>query len=180
MKKGQRTKTWQAISLTKTRSFGRKATIQAMPSTKGPFQEALTAVSRVTLFYQKLRLAFLHLDKFGFDSRYSLNSKKRGEVLSSLTEVLLKLVIALFRACFVFLSVASFLFCPFLASSLNLSSASSTRTMSEGINVIIPMGGIGSRFRNEGYRFPKPLINIGFGSFFCSLFIARFLSFPSR
>lgn len=29
-----------------------------------------------------------------------------------------------------------------------------------GINVIIPMGGIGSRFRKLGYRFPKPLINI--------------------
>ncbi|KAF7547003.1 hypothetical protein G7Z17_g8035 [Cylindrodendrum hubeiense] len=28
------------------------------------------------------------------------------------------------------------------------------------INVIIPIGGIGSRFAKEGYRFPKPLINI--------------------
>ncbi|ETN41476.1 uncharacterized protein HMPREF1541_03412 [Cyphellophora europaea CBS 101466] len=30
----------------------------------------------------------------------------------------------------------------------------------EGLNVIIPMGGIGSRFQKEGYRFPKPLIKI--------------------
>ncbi|KAJ3105281.1 hypothetical protein HDU97_008304 [Phlyctochytrium planicorne] len=28
------------------------------------------------------------------------------------------------------------------------------------INVFIPIGGVGSRFRKEGYRFPKPLINI--------------------
>ena len=28
------------------------------------------------------------------------------------------------------------------------------------LNVIIPIGGIGSRFQKEGYRFPKPLINI--------------------
>ncbi|KAJ3219085.1 hypothetical protein HDU67_002741 [Dinochytrium kinnereticum] len=28
------------------------------------------------------------------------------------------------------------------------------------INVVIPIGGVGSRFRKEGYRFPKPLINI--------------------
>jgi len=31
---------------------------------------------------------------------------------------------------------------------------------SNAINVIIPIGGIGSRFAKEGYRFPKPLINI--------------------
>ncbi|KAF2435426.1 protein phosphatase 2A A subunit [Tothia fuscella] len=30
----------------------------------------------------------------------------------------------------------------------------------EDLNVIIPIGGIGSRFQQEGYRFPKPLINI--------------------
>jgi hypothetical protein len=30
----------------------------------------------------------------------------------------------------------------------------------EDLNVIIPLGGIGSRFQKEGYRFPKPLINI--------------------
>ena len=30
----------------------------------------------------------------------------------------------------------------------------------EGLNVVIPMGGIGSRFQKEGYRFPKPLIKI--------------------
>ena len=28
------------------------------------------------------------------------------------------------------------------------------------INVVIPIGGIGSRFAKQGYRFPKPLINI--------------------
>jgi dTDP-glucose pyrophosphorylase len=28
------------------------------------------------------------------------------------------------------------------------------------INVIIPIGGIGSRFAKQGYRYPKPLINI--------------------
>ena len=28
------------------------------------------------------------------------------------------------------------------------------------LNVIVPIGGIGSRFQKEGYRFPKPLINI--------------------
>lgn len=30
----------------------------------------------------------------------------------------------------------------------------------EPINVIIPIGGIGSRFAKMGYRYPKPLINI--------------------
>jgi capsule biosynthesis phosphatase len=30
----------------------------------------------------------------------------------------------------------------------------------EGINVIIPIGGVGHRFREQGFRFPKPLINI--------------------
>jgi CTP:molybdopterin cytidylyltransferase MocA len=30
----------------------------------------------------------------------------------------------------------------------------------QGINVIVPIGGVGSRFSKEGYRFPKPLINI--------------------
>ncbi|KAJ3093785.1 hypothetical protein HDU96_002028, partial [Phlyctochytrium bullatum] len=28
------------------------------------------------------------------------------------------------------------------------------------LNVIIPIGGVGSRFKKEGFRFPKPLINI--------------------
>lgn len=28
------------------------------------------------------------------------------------------------------------------------------------LNIIIPIGGIGSRFSKEGYRYPKPLINI--------------------
>lgn len=31
---------------------------------------------------------------------------------------------------------------------------------SDALNIIIPIGGIGSRFQTEGYRFPKPLINI--------------------
>jgi len=31
---------------------------------------------------------------------------------------------------------------------------------SDPINVIIPIGGIGSRFAKEGYRYPKPLVNI--------------------
>jgi hypothetical protein len=37
-----------------------------------------------------------------------------------------------------------------------------TRTTNamEDLNVIIPIGGLGSRFQKEGYRFPKPLINI--------------------
>lgn len=30
----------------------------------------------------------------------------------------------------------------------------------DALNVIVPIGGIGSRFAREGYRFPKPLINI--------------------
>lgn len=30
----------------------------------------------------------------------------------------------------------------------------------EGLNVIIPIGGMGTRFARQGYRFPKPLINI--------------------
>ena len=28
------------------------------------------------------------------------------------------------------------------------------------LNIIIPIGGIGSRFAKHGYRYPKPLINI--------------------
>ncbi len=32
--------------------------------------------------------------------------------------------------------------------------------MDRGINVIIPIGGIGTRFKNEGYTQPKPLINV--------------------
>lgn len=31
---------------------------------------------------------------------------------------------------------------------------------SKPINVVIPMGGLGSRFEKDGYRMPKPLINI--------------------
>lgn len=31
----------------------------------------------------------------------------------------------------------------------------------EGLNVVIPMSGAGSRFLNAGYTFPKPLISIG-------------------
>ena len=29
-----------------------------------------------------------------------------------------------------------------------------------GINILIPIGGIGERFKNEGYNSPKPLINV--------------------
>lgn len=40
-------------------------------------------------------------------------------------------------------------------------STPSARTYpSDGLNIIIPMGGVGSRFQREGYRFPKPLIKI--------------------
>jgi NDP-sugar pyrophosphorylase family protein len=28
------------------------------------------------------------------------------------------------------------------------------------MNIFIPMGGVGSRFSKDGYRFPKPLVNI--------------------
>ena len=28
------------------------------------------------------------------------------------------------------------------------------------MNVIIPMGGLGSRFSEKGFRYPKPLVNI--------------------
>lgn len=30
----------------------------------------------------------------------------------------------------------------------------------EPLNIIIPIGGIGSRFAKQGYRYPKPLVNI--------------------
>jgi len=30
----------------------------------------------------------------------------------------------------------------------------------EPLNIIIPIGGVGSRFAKRGYRYPKPLINI--------------------
>ena len=33
-------------------------------------------------------------------------------------------------------------------------------SVSDGMNIIVPMGGIGSRFQRNGYRHPKPLINI--------------------
>lgn len=33
-------------------------------------------------------------------------------------------------------------------------------TKEEPINIIIPIGGIGSRFSSQGYRHPKPLVNI--------------------
>lgn len=39
----------------------------------------------------------------------------------------------------------------------------------EDLNVVIPLGGIGSRFQKEGYRFPKPLINIVGKSMICWL-----------
>ena len=31
---------------------------------------------------------------------------------------------------------------------------------SPGINIVVPMGGIGERFARVGYRFPKPLVNL--------------------
>lgn len=34
------------------------------------------------------------------------------------------------------------------------------KAASEPLNVIIPIGGVGSRFAKHGYRYPKPLINI--------------------
>ncbi|CZT52773.1 uncharacterized protein RSE6_14142 [Rhynchosporium secalis] len=42
----------------------------------------------------------------------------------------------------------------------NSSMATSTITPSTSLNIIIPIGGIGSRFSKMGYRYPKPLINI--------------------
>lgn len=30
----------------------------------------------------------------------------------------------------------------------------------EGLNIVIPIGGVGSRFSKLGYRYPKPFINI--------------------
>jgi dTDP-glucose pyrophosphorylase len=30
----------------------------------------------------------------------------------------------------------------------------------DGINILLPMGGLGTRFQRAGYRFPKPLVNI--------------------
>ena len=36
----------------------------------------------------------------------------------------------------------------------------SHQNASTALNIVIPIGGIGSRFQVEGYRFPKPLINI--------------------
>lgn len=35
-----------------------------------------------------------------------------------------------------------------------------TVTSHAPLNVVIPIGGIGSRFQKVGYRYPKPLINI--------------------
>jgi capsule biosynthesis phosphatase len=36
----------------------------------------------------------------------------------------------------------------------------SSNAVTPGLNVVIPIGGIGSRFSKLGYRFPKPFINI--------------------
>lgn len=46
------------------------------------------------------------------------------------------------------------------SSQTDIRSRPSQHASYEGINIIIPMGGIGSRFQREGYRFPKPLIKI--------------------
>ncbi|KAJ8291805.1 hypothetical protein OF846_005051 [Rhodotorula toruloides] len=37
----------------------------------------------------------------------------------------------------------------------------------DALSVVIPIGGIGSRFAKEGYRFPKPLINIAGRAMLC-------------
>ncbi|KAE8451412.1 hypothetical protein EG329_004041 [Mollisiaceae sp. DMI_Dod_QoI] len=36
----------------------------------------------------------------------------------------------------------------------------SQETSNNALNIIVPIGGIGTRFSKEGYRYPKPLINI--------------------
>ena len=50
-----------------------------------------------------------------------------------------------------------------------LSPETTPRQTSDALNVIIPIGGIGSRFQKEGYRFPKPLINIAGRPMICWL-----------
>lgn len=45
-------------------------------------------------------------------------------------------------------------------SPLSPSDRGSAASVEPAINIIIPIGGIGSRFAKQGYRFPKPLINI--------------------
>ncbi len=51
----------------------------------------------------------------------------------------------------------------------------------EGINVIIPIGGIGSRFAKQGYRFPKPFINIaGFPMLFWIIDRLKVCSYSTR
>ena len=32
--------------------------------------------------------------------------------------------------------------------------------MADGMNVMIPLGGIGSRFQKEGYKYPKPFVKV--------------------
>ena len=44
--------------------------------------------------------------------------------------------------------------------SKHLTNGNHADDKSDPINVIIPIGGIGSRFAKEGYRYPKPLVNI--------------------
>ncbi|KAM4060135.1 mobA-like NTP transferase domain-containing protein [Hirsutella rhossiliensis] len=43
---------------------------------------------------------------------------------------------------------------------VSFSHAAAGETQDQPLNVIIPIGGIGSRFAKHGYRYPKPLINI--------------------
>jgi hypothetical protein len=47
--------------------------------------------------------------------------------------------------------------------------ASLSNDTRDALNIIIPIGGIGSRFQREGYRFPKPLINIAGRPMLCCL-----------
>jgi hypothetical protein len=55
---------------------------------------------------------------------------------------------------------AAFLSGKALTNSLVNGPSSGRSVVNDALNIIIPIGGIGSRFQTEGYRFPKPLINI--------------------
>ena len=55
------------------------------------------------------------------------------------------------------------------ASESQSAHSGAQQTLPEPLNVIIPIGGIGSRFQKEGYRFPKPLINIAGRPMLCWL-----------
>lgn len=49
---------------------------------------------------------------------------------------------------------------PITANGNHLPDRTNANRLLNGMNIIIPIGGIGSRFSKDGYRFPKPLINI--------------------